>query len=98
MESGQFGMQTDQNQMSSICFPTGKAHADNCSCTQAVSESAGKTSSVETDVKAMALPDGRCKLCPHLGAPGQLQALQKPALWPREQAAPRLCPLQISWT
>lgn len=38
MESGQFGMQTDQNQMSSICFPTGKAHADNCSCTQAVSQ------------------------------------------------------------
>lgn len=79
MESGQFGMQTDQNQMSSICFPTGKAHADNCSCTQAVSESAGKMSSVETDVIATALPDGRCKLCPHLGVPGQLQALQKPA-------------------
>lgn len=78
MESGQSGMQTDQNQMFSICFPTGKAHSDNCSCMQAVSESAGKTSSVGKNVIAVALPDGRCKFRPPLGVPGRPQALRNP--------------------
>lgn len=86
MESRQFGMQADlifENQIFSICFPTGKAHADNCSCTQAVSESAGKTSRVEKDVIAAALPDGRCKFCPHLGEPGEAAGFTKTIVVPQ---------------